>query len=171
MMEQEIMMQQHKSNISENIKHNDLAGLVKQVFSVDQYKSKLGEDENVIVIAFIVMDQEPAQELSQFLETGHDVLDIDVSTGPNEDGHYSVFVEIERDTKSFEKINVIINDVKRADTEITNPQFTSYEDKSPRNWNEENYTKNVINNSYDYVLKHNPEAKAISERINFLKKY
>jgi hypothetical protein len=158
------MMQQHKSNISENIKHNDLAGLVNSTFSIDQYKSKLGTDENVIVI-------EPAQELSQFLETGHDVLDIDVSTGPNEDGHYSVYVEIERDTKSFEKIDVIIADVKRADTELTNPQFTSYEDKSPRNWNEENYTKNVITNSYDYVLKHNPEAKAISERINFLKKY
>ena len=61
-------MQQHKSNISENIKHNDLAGLINATFSIDQYKSKLGNDENVIVIAFIVMDIEPAQELSQFLE-------------------------------------------------------------------------------------------------------
>ena len=164
-------MQQHKSNISENIKHNDLAGLINATFSIDQYKSKLGNDENVIVIAFIVMDIEPAQELSQFLETGHDVIDIDVSTGPNEDGHYSVYVEIERDSQAFKKVNEIIADVRRADTELTKLQFTSYEDKSPRDWNEDNCIKNVITDSYTYVMKHNPEAKAISERINFLKKY
>ncbi len=171
MMEQEIMMQQHKSNISENIKHNDLAGLVNPTFSVDQYKSKLGDDENVIVVAFVVMDLEPAQELSQFLETGHDVIDIDVSTGPNEDGHYSVFVEINRDSKAFECLDAIVKDVQRSNTELTNPQFTSYEDKSPRDWNEENFTNNVIIDSYSYVLKHNPEAKQIKERIDFLRKY
>ena len=91
MTEQQIMKQQY--NLKENIKHNDLAELINTTFSVDQYKSKLGEDENIIVIAFVVMDLDPAQELSQFLETGHDAFDIDVSTGPNEDGHYSVYVE------------------------------------------------------------------------------
>ena len=48
------MKQQY--NLKENIKHNDLAELVNTTFSVDQYKSKLGEDENIIVIAFVVMD-------------------------------------------------------------------------------------------------------------------
>lgn len=164
-------MQQHKSNINENIKHNDLAGLVKSDFSVDQYKSKLGEDENVIVIAFTVMDLDPAQELSQFLESGHDVIDIDVSTGPNADGHYSVFVEISRNSEAFNKIDKLVKDVERADNEFAKSRFTSYEDKSPRLWNEDNFTKNVMTDSYEYVMKHNPEAKAISERINFLRKY
>lgn len=165
------MKQQHKSNISENIKHNDLAELVKTTFSVDEYKSKLGEDDNVIVCAFVVMDIEPAQELSQFLETGHEALDIDVSTGPNEDGHYTVYVEIDRDSKAFSRIDAIIEDVKRADNNFSSPTFTSYENKSPQEWNEQNFSNSVITSSYDYVLKHNPEAQQIKERINFLQKY
>ena len=163
------MMQQ--SNLKENISHNDLSNLVNTTISVDQYKSKLGEDENIIVIAFIVMDIEPAQELSQFLETGHDTFDIDVSTGPNTDGHYSVYVEINRDSNAWNSINNIVKDVSRADNSFTDIKFTSYENKAPQSWNEENFNNSIITSSYDYVMKHNPEAKAISERINFLKKY
>lgn len=163
------MKQQY--NLKENIKHNDLAELINTTFSVDQYKSKLGEDENIIVIAFVVMDLDPAQELSQFLETGHDAFDIDVSTGPNEDGHYSVYVEIERDSKAFTRIDDIVKDIERADNNFKSPTFTSYENKAPQPWNEENFNNSVITSSYDYVLKHNPEAQEIKERINFLKKY
>ncbi len=160
-----------QSNLNENIKHNDLSELVNPIISVDQYKSKLGEDENIIVIAFVVMDMEPAQELSQFLETGHDAFDIDVSTGPNKDGHYTVYVEIERNSSSFETINNIVKDVERADNSFMDIKFTSYENKAPQSWSEDNFNNSVITSSYDYVLKHNPEAKQISERINFLKKY
>jgi len=160
-----------KKPVTENISHNDLSNLVNSTFSVDQYKSKLGEDENVIVIAFVVMDIEPAQELSQFLETGHDSLDMDVSTGPNADGHYSVYVELNRDSDVFSAIDAIINDVARADNNFKNVKFTSYENKAPQAWSEESFNASVITSSYDYVIKHNPEAKAISERINFLNRY
>jgi len=160
-----------QSNLKENISHNDLSNLVNSTISVDQYKSKLGEDENIIVIAFIVMDIEPAQELSQFLETGHDTFDIDVSTGPNADGHYSVYVEINRDSNAWDSINNIVKDVERADNNFTDVKFTSYENKAPQSWNEENFNNSIITSSYDYVMKHNPEAKQISERINFLRKY
>ena len=160
-----------QSNLKENIHHNDLSDLVNTTISVDQYKSKLGEDENIVVVAFVVMDIEPAQELSQFLETGHEAFDIDVSTGPNADGHYSVYVEIERNSSSFETINNIVKDVSRADNSFTDIKFTSYENKAPQSWNEENFNNSIITSSYDYVMKHNPEAKQISERINFLRKY
>lgn len=169
LMEEQKTMQQ--SNLKENIHHNDLSDLVNTTISVDQYKSKLGEDENIVVVAFVVMDIEPAQELSQFLETGHEAFDIDVSTGPNADGHYSVYVEIERNSSSFETINNIVKDVSRADNSFTDIKFTSYENKAPQSWNEENFNNSIITSSYDYVMKHNPEAKQISERINFLKKY
>lgn len=160
-----------KKAVTENISHNDLSNLVNTTFSVDQFKSKLGDDENIIVISFVVMDIEPAQELSQFLETGHDTFDIDVSTGPNKDGHYSVYVEINRDSNAWNSINNIVKDVQRADNSFTDVKFTSYETKVPQAWSEELFNASVITSSYDYVLKHNPEAKAISERINFLKKY
>lgn len=162
-------MKQH--NLKENIQHNDLSSLVDTTFSVDQYKSKLGEDENVIVVAFKVKDDDPAHELSQFLETGHDVLDVDVSTGPDENGNYSVFVEINRDSSAFDKIDKIIADVERADNSFVKQQFTSYEVKTPSDWTEENFNNGIITDSYDYVIKHNPEAQQIKERIQFLNKY
>jgi len=160
-----------KKPVTENIKHNDLVSLISTTFSIDQFKSKLGSDENVIVVAFKVLDQDPASDLSQFLETGHDVLDIDISTGPDEEGKYSVFVELERDSAAFEKIDAIIADVIRADNEFDNPRFTSYEVKVPKQWSKENFELGVISNSYDYVIKHNPGAKEIKERIKFLNDY
>ena len=83
---------QSEQQINEGIQNNDLADLVKNTVSIDQYKSKLGKDENVIVIAIEVLNKDPADDLSQFIESGHKILDVDVSTGPNEEGYYSVSV-------------------------------------------------------------------------------
>ena len=79
-----------------SIQNNDLIDLIKSTFSVDQYKSKIGDDKNVVVLAFEVKDADPAKDLSQFIETGHDCIDVDVSPGPDKDGNYKVFVELER---------------------------------------------------------------------------
>lgn len=49
-----------------SIQHNDLVDLINTTFSIDQYKSKVGKDENVVVVAFSVSDKQPADDLSQF---------------------------------------------------------------------------------------------------------
>ena len=49
--------------------------------------------------------------------------------------------------------------------------FASYEQKQPQSFNQENFNNSVISSSYDYVLQHNPEAKAIAERMKFLNSY
>ena len=164
------MMQSKQLN--ENIKHNDLVDLIEDTVSIDQYKSKIGDDAKIVVVAFKVLDLDPAQDLSQFLETGHKAaLDVDVSPGPDEDGKYTVFVELDRNSKLYDTINSIFDDVKRVDTSIGQFKFTSYENTSPVEWTRENFDSNVISSSYDYTIKHNPDAAQISERIKFLNKY
>lgn len=160
-----------QSELKESIGHNALRNLVAPLVSIDQYKSKVGTDENVVVIAFKVQDQDPAQDLSQFIESGFDVLDVDVSPGPDSDGIYTVFVELERNTKLFELIDTILNDVKQVDNDIESWQYSCYESDKIFNWDKESFDQNIISSSYDYTIKHNPEAKAISERMKFLNKY
>lgn len=159
------------SEINESIKHNDLRGLIAPLVSIDQYKSKLGKDENVAVVAFKINDKDPAQDLSQFIESGYDCMDVDVSPGPDSDGIYTVFVELERNRKLFDTIDSMLNDIKQVDEDLTGWAFMAYETDGVLAWNKENFENNVITDSYKYVMKHNPEAKAIAERMNFLSKY
>lgn len=160
-----------QSGLNESIKNNDLRGLIAPLVSIDQYKSKVGKDENVAVVAFKIKDIDPAQDLSQFIESGYDCLDVDVSPGPDSDGIYTVFAELERNSKLFEIIDSMLNDIKQVDNELEGWAFLAYETDGVLAWNEENFNANVIADSYEYVMKHNPEAKAISERMKFLNKY
>jgi len=154
-----------------SIQHNDLEDLVLTTFSIDQYKSKVGDDKNVVVVAFEVKDADPAKDLSQFIETGHDCIDVDASTGPDKDGNYKVYVELERNTKLFDSVNKILNDIARVDNTASSFKFIAYKQDAPMDWSKENFEKSVYSSSYDYTIATNPEAHKIAERMKFLNKY
>ena len=40
--------------VNEGLKAGDLEGVVEKRFSVDQYKSKMGDDKNILVLGFMV---------------------------------------------------------------------------------------------------------------------
>ena len=153
------------------MQNNDLKDHVLATVSIDQYKSKLGKDENTVVLAIHVKDAEPAKDLSLFIEKGHDVVDVDTSPGPDSEGYYKVFVEIARNQKLYTCIDKILADVKRSDNSLDNFMFTSYNVKDPQPFSKENFSSSVIDNSYDYTIANNPEAQEISERIKFLNNY
>lgn len=86
-----------KSNLNEGLYQNDLARLIRDEIHIDEYKSKIGKDEDVVTVTFKVTDRAPANDLVSFIEKGFDfVLDAEVSAGEKSDGDYLVFVEIER---------------------------------------------------------------------------
>lgn len=88
---------------------------------VDEYKSKMGNDEDMVVVSFKVGGKEPAQDLVNFVEKGYDwVVDADTSSGEMDDGDYIVFVELERTPKVADQIIEMIQDlVGLTDNEIT----------------------------------------------------
>lgn len=97
-----------------SLKSNDLKGFVNEIFTIDSYKSKMGKDENVAVLAFEVSDQEPAKDLMSFIEKGYPfILDADVSSGENRKGKYDVFVEMERNRYIGKNIKTILDDVQK----------------------------------------------------------
>lgn len=79
------------------LRNSDLKDLVYKVFEIDTYKSKMGNDADIVVISFTVNEEQPARDLVSFIEKGYSfVLDADVSSGEQFDGMYRVFVEVER---------------------------------------------------------------------------
>lgn len=109
-----------------SLQPNDLAHFVNEIFTIDSYKSKMGQDKEIAVLAFEVKQQEPAKDLMNFIEKGYDfVLDSDISTGENRKGKYNVFVEIERDRHLPERIGTILSEVTKL-TGIENWKYRYY---------------------------------------------
>ncbi len=103
-----------QSKLFEGLRSKDLKDLVDPVFTVDQFKSKMGEDKDVVVVGFKVNDKYPAIDLMEFIEKGYNfILDADMSTGEERDGKYQVFVEFERTTKLPQQIKDLLSGVSQ----------------------------------------------------------
>jgi hypothetical protein len=84
------------------------------VFDIDSYRSKIGDDQDVVVLTFTVAQEDPAKDLENFIEMGYDfVLDADCSPGETDDGNYKVFVEIERSKHVAKQIREIVDGVEK----------------------------------------------------------
>lgn len=102
----------HNSNLNEGLEKNDLRRLVHNELHIDEYKSKMGKDEDIVVISFKVTGREPAEDLVNFIEKGYDwVIDADVSAGEMSDGDYIVFVEADRTPKIPEDLMSMMEDI------------------------------------------------------------
>ena len=102
----------HNSNLFEGLEAGDLARLIHPELHVDEFKSKLGDDADVVVISFKVDSKEPANDLVAFVEKGYDwVVDADVSSGEMDDGSYIVFVELDRNEQLAENIMSLLEDM------------------------------------------------------------
>ncbi len=110
--------------VNEGLKAGDLDGVVSNTFSVDQYKSKMGEDKNILVLGFIVDGSAPAKDLERFAEVGYkSVLDADATPGTLEDGKHRVFIEFARTPEVVSHIISFLEDLKKL-TNIEEFQYT-----------------------------------------------
>ena len=98
----------------DSLKAGDLRNLVKHIFEVDNYKSKMGDDKDIVVLSFTVEHKAPAEDLVSFIEKGYQfVLDADMTPGELSDGKYRVFVEMQRTPKVAEQINDLLYGVQK----------------------------------------------------------
>lgn len=105
-------LQHQLSKLTEGLEAGDLERLVTPKVSIDEYKSKMGSDEEIVVVSFHVASKEPALDIVNFVEKSYDwVADADVSSGEVFDGSYIVFVEMERDEEVPEHIIEMFEDL------------------------------------------------------------
>jgi hypothetical protein len=113
-------------HINEDLLAGDLAHLVSHIFDIDSFKSKIGEDGEMVVLSFTVDDKLPADDLARFLEMGYEfVLDADATNGPMDNGKHKVFVEMKRDRHTPKHITELLDGVSRL-TNIDNFKFRYY---------------------------------------------
>lgn len=135
------------------VKFGEMENLVQPTVSIDQYKPKIGEANETVVVAFEVAFEQPAKDLSNLIETGvTENLDVDISDGPNNDGNYLVFVEFARNQELYSKIMEIMQTVSNV-SNINEWKFTYYKGENAAELNEENLSQNVIADKQEYVMR------------------
>ena len=143
------------NTVTESLKANDLRHFVSKVFTIDSFKSKIGDDVDVVVLCFEVDDEDPAKDLENFIEMGYDfVLDADVSPGETDDGNYKVFVELERGRHAAEQVREILDGIEKLSV-IDNFRFRYFKSFKSQDATEENLAAAIPTDkdSYEEVTK------------------
>jgi hypothetical protein len=96
----------------ESLGFKDLDGLMKPTIHVDEFSSKMGDDDDIIVISFFVRNEAAAKDLMSWFEKGYDfVLDADRSPGEIKPGRYLVYVEIRRRSTAGDHVEQLLDDL------------------------------------------------------------
>jgi hypothetical protein len=98
--------------LSESLAFKDLDGLMKPTVHVDEFSSKMGDDDDIIVVSFFVRDQQAAKDLMNWFEKGYDfVVDADRSPGEIKPNRYLVYVELRRRSTAGGHVEQLLNDL------------------------------------------------------------
>ena len=99
--------------LTEGFDYKDLEGQIDPVISVDEYAANMGDDDEIVTLAFTVKGQQASEDMVDWFERGYDyVLDSEVSDGQVSKGKYLVFVEMNRRTTVPERIVELIEDLE-----------------------------------------------------------
>lgn len=161
--------------IFEGLEQEELKGLVFNVISIDQYKPKIGTDAETVVIAFTVKYEEPANDLANFIQSSYiELLDVEASSVPNEDGYYKVFVEFDRTPNIYKKISELLHDINNITSNAGGEwKYVAYKMETPKPFTKDNLEQDVIFTSQEYDAKYKKKSAedSVRERIEFLLKY
>jgi len=137
--------------LREGLRPNDLEDMVHNIFEIDAFQSKMGEDKDVCVLSFRLDDRNAAKDLMEFIEKGYSfVLDSDVSSGEDNNGRYHVFVELPRDRQLPENVKEIADGLKRL-TKVDEWKFRFYKSNKSYELSEHNLTSVIPSSAEAYV--------------------
>lgn len=146
---------QHKLN--EELLQGDLQFLVNDIIEIDSYQSKMGNDKDVVVVAFTVKTFSSAKDLVNFLERGYDfILDAENTPGELSDGSFRVFAEIPRNRHIPAQIMDMLNGVKKLAT-IETFKFRYYKSFHSIVATEESLKEHIPLTKEDYEIRINQQ--------------
>ena len=145
-------MHNNNSNnqLFESLGFKDLDGLLKPTIHVDEFSSKMGDDDDIIVISFFVRDAQVAKDLMMWFEKGYDfVLDADRSPGEIRPGRYLVYVEIRRRSTAGGNVEQLLDDLNT---------LTEFEDSSAWTMHYRDQEMPFTRDSFDATVPLTPRA-------------
>jgi hypothetical protein len=135
--------QPRNNMLAEGLQYKDLDGIMKPTIHVDEFSSKMGDDEDIIVISFFVRDLQAAKDLMGWFEKGYDfVIDADRSPGEIKPSRYLVYVEIRRRSSAPQNIQMLLDDLSTL-TEFEPEDWIMHYNGKHMPWSEETFTKLV----------------------------
>jgi len=135
------------------LRKGDLKDMLTDVFEIDSFASKMGDDKDIVTLSFSLREQAPADDLMNFLERGYGfILDADVTSGEQSDGTYKVFVELNRDKDVHNNILEIIDGVKSL-AEMDDFKFRYYKNWRSQSLSQESLEEFVPNDPDKYGIK------------------
>ena len=149
-----------------SLKNNDLEGTILPMVSIDEFEPKAGDNKNVIVVAFYLLDQEPAEDLNTFIQRGYiDALDVEVSPNTDEEGRYLVFVEMGRDDTFPNKFQALLKDVENVSGKQDWKVKTYLSDDQEFKFNDPAIYKFVITNPEEYKSKDDFMKESLEPKV------
>ena len=114
----------------ESLEYKDLEGLMKPTIHVDEFSSKMGDDDDIITLSFFLRDNQAAKDLMSWFEKGYDfVIDADKSPGEIKPNRYLVYVEMRRRSTAGANVEQLLDDLSTL-TEYSKDDWTMhYNDK------------------------------------------
>ena len=100
-----------KFNLNEGLGYKDLAGMLKNTMYIDDFSSKMGDDDEIVVASFYVRDRQAAVDLVNWFEKGYDfVLDADMSPGEVKPNRFLVYIELKRRNYTADNLAGLLDD-------------------------------------------------------------
>ena len=140
----------NNSQLFESLNYKDLDGLMKPTVHVDEFSSKMGDDDDIIVISFFIRDQQAAKDLMMWFEKGYDfVIDADRSPGEIKPNRYLVYVELRRRSTAGGYVEELLNDLGT---------LTEFEDSSDWTMHYKGDTIPFSRDTFDNIVPLSPRA-------------
>ena len=113
-----------KRILNEGLDYHDLVGQIEPKITVDEYAAKMGDDDEIVTLAFTVKGQQVGEDLVGWLERGYEwIIDATVSKGEIEVGKYLVFAELYRRSNVPTRIIEILTDLNNLFDKVNTGRY------------------------------------------------
>ena len=136
--------------LHEGLDYKDLVGMMKPTIHIDEFSSKMGDDDEIVVASFFVRDRQAALDLVNWFEKGYDfILDADMSPGEIKPNRYLVYIEMKRRSTTGARLNEIVEDFNTL-TEYAGNQWILHYNGKNYPWSTDTYNQLVPDSPNEY---------------------
>jgi hypothetical protein len=153
----------NKTILNEGLDYHDLEGQMIPTLTVDEYAAHMGNDSEIVTLAFTIKSEAAGNDLVDWFERGYDfVLDAQVSEGEVKPGQFLVFVEMNRRSSVPKRIIELLDDLETL-TAIPVKDWTIIVDEEEYSPEEEVLKQVITISPHDYREEVEVEEEEINE--------
>ena len=143
--------------VFESLGYKDMEGLIKPEIHIDEFTSKMGDDDDIIVISFFIREEQAAKDLMNWFEKGYDfIIDADRSPGEIKANRYLVYIEIRRRSIAGSHVNQLLEDLSTL-TEFEPEDWTMVHEGDTVPFSQEEFERLVPLSPKSYRAQHEGE--------------